>query len=90
MVWHNLDGTGAATTNCEEYCAKYSSPVVKVEGENLKSLIAFCTDNVENYCPFLDVPVSCWNTSKITDMSYAFENSLFNERLDFWDVSQVV
>jgi surface protein len=42
-------------------------------------------------CPFnASLPMNCWDTSQVTDMSYAFYNlEDFNEPIDAWDTSAV-
>ena len=46
--------------------------------------------NDKNLCIWRFGHISNWNTSKITDMSYTFENRReFNEDISKWDVSNV-
>jgi len=76
--------------DCEASCAQYSRPVIEVDSQDFRSLISSCITTTNGDCPFHDVPLNCWNTSKVTDMGSAFDGATdFNERLDCWDVSQV-
>eukprot|EP00537_Pseudo-nitzschia_pungens_P018613 CAMPEP_0172399710 /NCGR_PEP_ID=MMETSP1061-20121228/42446_1 /TAXON_ID=37318 /ORGANISM="Pseudo-nitzschia pungens, Strain cf. pungens" /LENGTH=490 /DNA_ID=CAMNT_0013132695 /DNA_START=105 /DNA_END=1577 /DNA_ORIENTATION=- len=94
----NLDGTTTTTTtaaatttimDCEAYCAPHSRPVVELTiGYALNSVIRTCASGGE--CPYGDVPINCWNLSKVTSLTETFYwNKDFNQPLNCWDVSRV-
>jgi len=61
---------------------------------SFKDLINDCTESNGRNCPSDYPDISCWNTTGITDMSYAFDSHYgtqgdFNDPLECWDVGQV-
>ncbi|VEU34296.1 unnamed protein product, partial [Pseudo-nitzschia multistriata] len=78
-------------TDCAADCPN-GRPVIKVSGPDFRNLLSKCGPNAW-FCPY-DLPTNCWDTSRVTDMSYAFAArsiwpGSFNEPLNCWDVSSV-
>ena len=72
-------------------CAGVEREPVYTSGYDFRFSIIDCTSpNPDpNYpCPY-EGEVSCWDTSRVSDMNYAFAKSYFNNPLDCWNVSQV-
>jgi len=57
---------------------------------NFQGVVKRCLYYKDN-CPFnASLPMNCWDTSQVTDMSYAFYKLKdFNEPIDAWDTSAV-
>jgi surface protein len=84
----------------DDYCYKLcgSNRMVIPSNSNIKSLVNYCEssgncgdcygdgDNIDYRCPS---QIKCWNTSEVTSMRNAFEETDFNEPLRCWDVSSV-
>ena len=76
-------------SSCESYCLASGRPKILVSGSNFQSLITNCIDGTGCAAAY-NVPFNCWETSKVTDMYYAFiYKDTFNKPLYCWDVSNV-
>jgi surface protein len=61
----------------------------KLTDRNFFDAVALWFDNNEE-CKWRFGPISCWNTSRITNMDYTFYNrKTFNEDISRWNVSKV-
>jgi surface protein len=61
----------------------------KLTDRNFFDAVALWFDNYEE-CKWRFGPISCWNTSRITNMDYTFYNrKTFNEDISRWNVSKV-
>jgi len=61
-------------------------------GAEFPVLVASCLCNED--CPYPGIPLGCWDTSRVIDMSFGFFSSggcqaSFNEPLNGWDISSV-
>jgi len=84
-------------TDCASYCAAYGSrPVVEDKAYAMYYIVRNCLYPSSSYiCPdeFKDVPLNCWDVSKVKDFSFAFYYPLylpnnFNDPLDCWDTGE--
>jgi surface protein len=79
-----LDERHLAALDCSSTCSD-DRPVINLSGEDFKELINNCIDG--NTCPY-DLPINCWDTSRVTDMSKAFKKQTdFNDPLECWNTS---
>merc|ERR1719162_1903098 len=68
-----------------------SSTLITESGNDFRTKVSECIDGT---CPE-GVPIGCWNTSDVTDMSYAFkatgsfENTYFNTSINCWNTARV-
>lgn len=75
----------AASFNCNSCDER---PLIDKD-DSFEYLVSYCLDYGYDdvLCPG---PLSCWNTSEVKDMSYAFYNrTTFNEPLNCWDTFSV-
>jgi len=60
------------------------------ETTNMQDLVKLCVNDEYDSCPY-NVPIGCWDTSRVTSMKGAFEDlDTFNEPLSYWNVENVV
>jgi len=73
-------------------------PLIDPDKKIFANLICECDDDCQRLlpedkvCPYISIPFECWDTSKITDMSYAFggnNNVWFDKPIGSWDTSSV-
>merc|ERR1719162_1743512 len=76
----------------EEDCTLCTSSTLIIEsGNDFRTKVSECIDGT---CPE-GVPIGCWNTSDVTDMSYAFkatgsfEKTYFNTSINCWNTARV-
>merc|ERR1712003_214300 len=81
------DGPWCQSTSdgCYRGCNDY--PVIGKSGKEFEELINLCLDG-NGDCPY-DNNIGCWDTSKVTDMSYAFAGKNFYSDVTHWDSSSV-
>ena len=74
------------TIDCANLCSN-GRPEINVSGDAFEDVIVSCLSDDCKY----DLPLNCWNTSKVIDMSSAFSSvNSFNEPIQCWDTSNVV
>ena len=71
--------------NCNSFCSGERQDVSIYKGPF--DALTKCYINGDCRIDYPDI--SCWNTTDITDMSFAFSGSSFNAPLECWDVGQV-
>ena len=83
-------------------CNNWNRPVIKEDGTSFRLLIEGCITEEEcpEYLDYENVPIGCWDTSDVTDMSSGFsgDNSdsddfvipnVFNKPINCWNVASV-
>jgi len=67
-------------------CTLCTSSTVIAESDDFQAKVAACIDGT---CPD-NVPIGCWDTSKVTDMANAFlGKASFDDSINCWDVKRV-
>merc|ERR1711865_1272311 len=68
-----------------------SRPKIEVSGTAFKRLVSSC-DADSSTCPYT-LPFGCWDTSEVTDMSYAFASiaskTSFDDSINCWNTARV-
>ena len=79
--------TPMPTNSGGEDCPRCTSAtVIEVSGNDFRTKVKQCIDgNCQD-----DVPIGCWDTSKVTDMSWAFaQTASFNDSINCWNTASV-
>ena len=86
--------TGSPTSSSDDCAASCVERPLIPNDPSFKTQVKnyFLTESLnitEAFSPY-NQPLNCWNTSQVTDMSFAFEDQeTFNGPLDCWDTSSV-
>ena len=64
-------------------------PAVPKNLEELRAIVGLAIAHRGPRCDLNDNDLSKWNTSKVEDMAYLFQNSFFNGDISQWDVRHV-
>ena len=80
--------SGSVGEDCDAECT--SRPEIDVSGTEFKDLVSNCYDTGDACPAKYNVPIGCWDTSKVTDMSFAFSYKVsFNNSINCWNVGSV-
>ena len=71
--------------DCDAGCD--SRPKIELSGDDFRSKVSECIADADA-CPE-KVQIGCWNTSEVTDMSFAFYETDFDDSINCWNTAHV-